>query len=189
MTNPADPSVDDAPYLDTVRWLERAVIGLNLCPFAKGPWVKRQVRIVVSGASDAAGVLQDFQTELLALADSPPAEVETTLLVTPRALQDFLDFNDVVGRAERLVRKQGLEGEIQVASFHPHYEFADEGPTSITNFTNRSPHPILHLLREASIERAVQAFPDAASIYETNMRTLRQLGEAGWRALDVGPSA
>lgn len=174
---------------DTRRWLERAVIGLNLCPFAKAVLVKNQVHFAVSEAHDAAGVLDDFARELDDLLACDPQERDTTLLVIPRGFGDFLDFHDLTARAERLVRKQGLEGVVQVASFHPRFVFAGEGEDDITNHTNRAPYPTLHLLREASMDRAVAAFPDAAAIYETNMETLRRLGRAGWDALGVGPSA
>jgi len=171
---------------DTRRWLERAVVGLNLCPFAKAVLAKEQVHFAVTEACDAAGILQDLQRELDALVALPPQERDTTLLVIPQGMQDFLSFNDLAGRAERLVRKRGLEGVIQVASFHPRYVFAGADEDDITNCTNRSPHPTLHLLREESMDRAVAAFPDAAAIYERNMDVLRELGPQGWDALDVG---
>jgi uncharacterized protein len=171
---------------DTRRWLERAVVGLNLCPFAKAVLAKQQVHVTATEAEDAQGVLEDFARELDALVAIAPAERDTTLLVIPRGMEDFLTFNDLVGRAERLVRKRGLEGVVQVASFHPRFVFADADEDDITNYTNRAPHPALHLLREESIDRAVAAFPDAAAIYEANMATLQRLGPEGWAALDVG---
>jgi hypothetical protein len=164
------------------------VIGLNLCPFAKAVHVKGQVHCAVSAAQDAEAVLDDLAVELDALGSIDPARRDTTMLIVPHALHDFLDFNDFLSRAERLVRKRGLEGVIQLASFHPQYCFADAQPGDIENFTNRSPYPILHLLREESVERAVEAFPQPEAIYEANMRTLRALGEDGWNALAVGPS-
>jgi hypothetical protein len=174
---------------DTRRWLERAVIGLNLCPFAKAVLVKEQVHFAVTEADDAAGVLQDFELELGALLARDAQERDTTLLVVPRGFADFLDFHDLTARAERLVRKKGLEGVVQLASFHPHFVFAGEDESDITNYTNRAPYPTLHLLREASMDRAVAAFPEAAAIYETNMETLRRLGHAGWDALGVKAGA
>jgi len=174
---------------DTRRWLARAVVGLNLCPFAKAVLVKQQVHFAVSEADDAAGVLADFATELDALLARDAQERDTTLLVIPRGFGDFLDFHDLTARAERLLRKKGQEGVVQLASFHPRFVFAGEDEGDITNHTNRAPYPTLHLLREASMDRAVAAFPDAAAIYETNMETLRRLGHAGWEALDVGASA
>ena len=171
---------------DTRRWLERAVVGLNLCPFAKAVLVKQQVHFAASEAEDAAGVLEDFARELEGLVASPAQERDTTLLVLARGFDDFLAFHDLAQRAERLVRKRGHEGVVQVASFHPCFVFAGTDEDDITNFTNRAPWPTLHLLREESIDRAVAAFPDASTIYEANMDTLRRLGPEGWRALDVG---
>jgi hypothetical protein len=173
---------------DTRRWLERAVIGLNLCPFAKAVLVKQQVFFAAAGAGDAAGILAEFERELDALLALPAAERDTTLLAIPQGMDDFLTFHALVQRAERLVRKRGLAGVIQVASFHPRFVFAGTEEDDITNCTNRSPHPTLHLLREASMDRAVAAFPDAAAIYETNMETLRRLGPQGWQALGVEAS-
>jgi hypothetical protein len=170
---------------DTRHWLERAVVGLNLCPFAKAVLVKDQVRIVASEADDAQGILADFTRELDDLVALDARERDTTLLVVPRGMDDFLTFNDLVARAERIVRKRGHEGVVQVAHFHPQFVFEDAGEDDITNYTNRAPYPTLHLLREASIARAVAAFPDASAIYEANMETLRRLGRDGWDALDV----
>ncbi|MBI2769555.1 MAG: DUF1415 domain-containing protein [Burkholderiales bacterium] len=182
----------DAPAADVLRdtrgWLEKAVIGLNLCPFAKAVYVKGQVHFAVSAAGSARELLEDMASELDALAASDPAVCETTLLIAPHCLRDFLAFNDFLGQAERLVRKRGLEGVVQLASFHPAYQFADSEAGDMANFTNRSPWPVVHLLREASVERAVEAMPDPAAIYEANMATLRRLGPAGWAALGVGPS-
>ena len=181
---PAD--LPESAVTDTRRWLERAVVGLNLCPFAKAVMVKQQVHIAATLAEDAAGVLEDFARELDALLALDAGVRDTTLLVIPRGMEDFLGFHALTARAERLVRKRGLEGVVQVASFHPRFVFAGVEEDDITNFTNRSPHPTLHLLREDSIARAVAAFPDPAAIYEANMETLRRLGAAGWHALDVG---
>lgn len=185
MTVPLHPfDGDEAAVLaDTRRWLERAVIGLNLCPFAKAVHVKAQIRWVVTGASDRHALLDELRRELTLLAEVDPEAIDTTLLVHPRALADFGDYLAFVGEAERAVRKAGLEGTLQVASFHPDYEFADAPPDDPANLTNRSPHPMLHLLREASLDRAIEAVPDAADIYARNIRTLRRLGHAGWRRL------
>ncbi|MFT3807589.1 DUF1415 domain-containing protein [Arenimonas sp.] len=167
----------------TQQWLERAVIGLNLCPFAKAVHAKRQIRYVVSDASDVEGLLADLLHELRLLADADPAEIETTLLIHPHVLADFLDYNDFLEIADAAVSELELDGELQVASFHPDYRFADSRSDDIDNFSNRSPYPTLHLLRESSIDKAVEAFPDAASIYERNIDTLRRLGRDGWRRL------
>jgi hypothetical protein len=166
----------------TRHWLTRAVIGLNLCPFAKGVHVKNQSRYAVSAATDLAGVLTDLEAELKTLDASAPEALDTTLLILPHALADFLDFNDATWFADQLLRQLKLAGTLQIASFHPQFQFEGSGPEDIENYTNRAPYPILHLLREASIARAVEAFPDAADIYERNMAVLRRLGHQGWRA-------
>jgi hypothetical protein len=175
----------DTVVADTLRWLERAVVGLNLCPFAKAVLVKRQLHVAVCASPDSADMLAAFEQELDALVAADPLVRETTLLVLPSGLDEFLSFHAFSALAERIVRKRGLDGVIQVASFHPGFVFAGTDEDDITNFTNRSPYPTLHLLREDSIERAVAAIPDAAAIYETNMGTMRRLGRDGWRALDV----
>jgi hypothetical protein len=177
----------DSPALTQTRaWVERAVIGLNLCPFAKAPQVKGLVRYVQSEASDPAGLLTDLMNELQRLAKAPPERLETTLLVHPQVFTDFADFNDFIGVAEDTVADLGLEGVIQVASFHPDYRFEGTAADDITNATNRSPHPTLHLIREDSIDRAVASFPEAETIYEANMATMERLGHKGWEALAEG---
>jgi uncharacterized protein len=170
----------------TQAWLERAVIGLNLCPFAKAVHVKHQIRYVVSCAATPQALRDDLEAELRHLHATAPAAVDTTLLIHPFVLTDFLDYNDFLDVADRMVAKLGLEGEIQVASFHPTYQFADAQPDDIANYTNRSPFPMLHLLREESIERAVEVFPDAATIFERNIETMEKLGHDGWRQLEIG---
>lgn len=172
----------------TRAWIEKAVIGLNLCPFAKAVYVRDQVRIVVSQASHLDGLLEDLDRELDFLASAEPAEVDTTLLVHPTLLPDFLDFNDFLQLAEAAVGEHGLEGEIQIASFHPAFQFEGTEADDLGNYTNRAPYPTLHLLREASIDRAVAAFPDAETIFERNIATLEALGLEGWRALWSKPS-
>lgn len=167
---------------DTRRWLERAVIGLNLCPFAKAVHVKGQVHYAVSAAIGWNDLLADLERELDDLLAAPAEVRETTLLMAPRALEDFIEFTGFIAEANRLLQRRGLEGTIQLANFHPRYQFAGTEPDDITNFTNRAPYPTLHLLREDSLARAVQAFPDAADIYEANMATMRRLGPEGWRA-------
>ena len=164
------------------------MIGLNLCPFAKAVHVKGLVHFAISAARDHAAVLEDLDSELDALVALGPESRETTLLVVPHCLHEFLEFNDFLGRAERLVRKRKLEGVIQLASFHPGFQFEGTEVDDVTNFTNRSPYPTIHLLREESIDRAVEAFPEPEAIYEANMETLRRIGIDGWRGLDVGPS-
>ena len=177
----------DTVIADTVRWMGRAVIGLNLCPFAKAVHSKGQIHYVVSEATDARDLLQALHQELEALAEANPEKRDTTLLIAPQCLEDFLDFNDFLELADNLIDALDLGGILQVASFHPRFQFADTEPGDITNATNRAPYPTLHLLREESIDRAVEAFPEAETIYERNMQVLQDLGADGWQALDVGP--
>ena len=167
----------------TRAWVDKAVIGLNLCPFAKAVEAKGRVRYVCCPARTAEDLLGALGDELRMLGSVAPDEVETTLLVHPGVLTDFLDFNDFLGVADDLLMSLGLEGELQIASFHPGYQFADSAPDAIENHSNRSPYPTLHLLRESSIDAAVATFPDAADIYERNIETLRRLGADGWRRL------
>ena len=171
------------PIAETERWLQRAVIGLNLCPFAKAVHVREQVRFVLSEARTADELLEDLGAELLLLRDTPAAGIDTTLIVHPGGLGDFLDYNDFLEDADALVAELDLDGVLQVASFHPDYQFAGTGPDDVENFTNRSPYPTLHLLREDSVSRAVEAFPDPDAIVDRNVETLRRLGRDGWRAL------
>ena len=171
------------PVAATRLWLERAVIGLNLCPFAKAVLAKQQVRFVASDASTPDALLSQLGEELLLLRDTPAGQIDTTLLIHPGVLTDFLDYNDFLDKADALVEALGLDGVLQVASFHPDYQFADSAADAVENFTNRSPFPTLHLLREDSVSRAVGAFPDPDAIVERNIEALRQLGVDGWRKL------
>ena len=168
---------------ETRAWVDHAVIGLNLCPFAKAPQVRGQVRYVVSAATDPAALLSDLINELEKLAEANPERIETTLLIHPQALGDFAEYTDFVAVAEDTVAELDLEGILQVASFHPDYQFEGTEPDDIENATNRSPYPTLHLIREASIDRAVAAFPEAEAIFEVNIETMQKLGTAGWAAL------
>jgi hypothetical protein len=175
----------DEVVATTRAWLEKAVIGLNLCPFAKAVHVRNQIRYAVSDAQTPEALLADLARELQTLAAADPAEVETTLLIHPRALVEFLDYNDFLDIADAAVEELGLTGTIQVASFHPHYRFADTEPDAIENYSNRSPYPTLHLLREESVERALAAFPDTGRIPDRNIETLRRIGHDGWRRLGL----
>ncbi|VVE43227.1 peptidase [Pandoraea pneumonica] len=172
----------------TRHWLTRAVIGLNLCPFAKAVHVKRQIRYVVSHAHDMEGALLDLEHELQWLAEADPQAVDTTLLIVPDALLDFHEYNDALFFAERMLKQLGLEGELQVASFHPDYQFDGTEPDDAENYTNRSPYPILHILREDSIDRAVEAFPEAEEIFGRNEALLRKMGVAGYHAWMAEPA-
>lgn len=167
----------------TRRWLERAVIGLNLCPFAKAVYVKQQVRLVLSDAADVESLLQTLGEELRLLQTSDPERIDTTLIVHPQVLGDFYDYNDFLDLADALLAELDLEGELQIASFHPDYRFADTREEDPGNATNRAPYPTLHLLRESSVERAVAAYPDPDAIVGRNLETMARLGLAGYRAL------
>jgi len=171
------------PVAQTRRWIERAVIGLNLCPFAKAVYTKQQIRFVLSDASTAEALLAQLGEELLLLRDTPAEQIDTTLLIHPQVLADFLDYNDFLEAADSLVEALELDGVMQVASFHPDYQFAGSAPDDVENSSNRAPYPILHLLREDSVSRAVEAFPDPDAIVERNVETLRKLGVEGWRQL------
>ena len=174
---------EDDPVGATRRWLQRAVIGLNLCPFAKAVHVRNQVRYVLSEAATPAALLAELTRELEFLHAADPEMVETTLLIHPRVLGDFLDYNDFLDEADAAVEALGLEGEVQVASFHPDYVFAGSDPDDPANCTNRSPHPMLHLLREESVSRAVDGHPDPEAIVERNIETMERLGVDGFRRL------
>ena len=176
---------DEAVLEATRHWLEAAVIGLNLCPFAKAVYVKNQVRLVVSKARHADDLLEELDRELDLLVATPAEEIDTTLLIHPTLFEDFLDFNDFLEVAEGVVDEHGLEGVVQLANFHPQFQFDGTEPDAISNFTNRAPFAMLHLLREESVDRAVEAFPDAEAIFETNIATLEKLGHAGWKLLGL----
>ena len=186
---PAEPDVAlDVERLaieDTQHWLMQAVVGLNLCPFAKGVVVKNMVRYVVCHSSDPNDVFAMLEQELLHLRDADPALLDTTLLIAPHALPDFMAFNQFLEDTGALLQDLDLEGELQIADFHPRYQFAGVDANDISNYTNRAPYPTLHLLREASIDTAVEAFPDAAQIFERNIDRLYQLGPEGWHALGI----
>ena len=169
----------------TRQWLEKAVIGLNLCPFAKAPHVKNLVRISVSQARHLDGFLEDLDRELQLLGDTPADELETTLLVHPTLFPDFDTFNQMLDIADAAVVDNGLEGIVQIAPFHPDFQFEGTDSDDIGNYTNRSPYPTLHLIREDSIAKAAQAFPDASAIFERNIALLEKMGHEGWDKLDI----
>jgi len=169
----------------TVAWLERAVIGLNLCPFAKSVHVKGQVHYAVSQATTPQLLLADLIQELNALVALDSKARDTTLLIVPQGFEDFLDFNDFLADADQALVDLDLDGVLQIASLHPRYQFAGTLPDDVTNCTNRSPYPTLHLLREDSIDRAVAAFPNPETIFEANMQTMERLGLDGWAALNL----
>jgi hypothetical protein len=183
MPSHAGSPSDDLVLARTRAWLTEIVIGLELCPFAKQVCVKGQIRYFVSAAETPEELLQDLLHELQALSVADPALVDTTLLIHPHALPDFLAYNDFLSVAEYAVEDLGLDGQVQIASFHPDYRYEGNAPDDLANYVTRSPYPMLHLLREASVERALSVFPDASLIVDKNIETLRSLGLDGWRRL------
>lgn len=177
---------DDQVTAATRNWLEKAVIGLNLCPFARAVYAGDRIRYVISDATTIEALLEVLAAELEVLAETDEGKTETTLLIHPLVLGDFLEYNNFLEMADQLVEELDLDGVLQVASFHPQYQFAETQVDDVENCTNRSPYPTLHLLRESSVERAVAAHPDTEQIYRDNIKTLRQLGREGWARLDVG---
>ena len=179
------PAFEQTAIEDTQKWLIDAVVGLNLCPFAKAVVVKDMVRYRVCASADPADLLVLLREELQHLAEADPDQLDTTLLIAPNALPDFLDFNDFLTECDDVLMDLELDGVLQVADFHPHYQFGSTGVDDIENYTNRTPYPTLHLLREASMDKAVEAYPDASLIFERNIEVLNKLGQAGWAALGI----
>jgi len=177
---PAEGQPADDPIAATRLWLERIVIGLNLCPFAKAVYVKEQVRYVLSDATTPEALVEQLAEELVLLRDAPAEQIDTTLIIHPDVLTDFLDYNDFLDNADAAIEALDLQGILQVASFHPQYQFEGVAPDDASNYTNRAPYPILHLLREDSVARAVDAFPDPDVIVERNIQTLDRIGVEGW---------
>ncbi|KAF1014887.1 MAG: hypothetical protein GAK31_02374 [Stenotrophomonas maltophilia] len=179
-----EPRADDAPAEDPIlaarQWLERIVIGLNLCPFAKAVYVKEQVRFVLSDAATPEALVEELAKELVLLRDTPAAQIDTTLIVHPQVLTDFLDYNDFLDNADAAIEALDLQGILQVASFHPDYQFDGVSADDASNYTNRAPYPTLHLLREDSVARVVDAYPDPDVIVERNIQTLDRIGVDGW---------
>lgn len=184
MTDTAHLDIDTVSE-HTKQWLEKAVIGLNLCPFAKAPHVKNLVRIVVSEARHLDGFLEDLDRELQLLGNTPASELETTLLVHPTLFPDFETFNQMLEIADDAVVENELEGIVQIAPFHPDFQFEGTEADDISNYTNRSPYPTLHLIREDSITKAAEAFPDASAIFDRNIALLEKMGHEGWDKLDI----
>jgi len=189
---PTEPAADPQAASEAVviaetrDWLERAVIGLNLCPFARAEYVRNRIAFRVSAATTPEALVSDLEAALRELVAANPERIETTLLIHPWVLGDFLEYNEFLGEADALLVRLGLEGVVQIASFHPEYRFAGEDPGDMSHCTNRSPYPILHLLREASVERAVRSGEPAETIVARNLKTLRALGPEGWRRLVSG---
>jgi uncharacterized protein len=179
----------DVAIEDTRRWVERAVVGLNLCPFAAAVHRSGRARYALSTAVDQRSLLEDLLSEAKSLLERSPLDRDTTLLIAPGLLHEFIEFCAFLRMAEKAMRRQGFEGILQIASFHPDYRFAESAGEDVANFTNRSPYPTLQLLREESLTRALEAFPDPRRIFEANIASLRRLGAGGWEMLDVGPHA
>jgi uncharacterized protein len=177
------PTSNESIVAATITWLENIVIGLNLCPFAKAIHAKKQIRFVVSPACQSRELIAELKVELELLVDSDPEQIESTLLIHPGLLNEFMDYNQFLVLCDLAIEELELEGIIQIASFHPHYQFANTEPDDVTNYTNRSPYPTLHLLREDSVRRAIESFPDVDKIYERNIATLNRLGKAKMDAL------
>lgn len=174
---------------DTRRWLERAVIGLNLCPFAKAVYVQRQVHFAFYPGAAPAELLEVLVSEANDLLAVGSSVRDTTLLIAPQVFNAFIEFHAFTQRSERRLARTGCEGVLQLASFHPQFQFAGSTPQDIENATNRAPYPTLHLLREDSVSRAVAAIPETEEIYERNIRKMKTLGHEGWAALAVGAGA
>jgi uncharacterized protein len=180
---PITEEAKDRVIADTRRWIEKAVIGLRLCPFAAAPFARNQIRYRVSAQRSAEGLARELERELVYLHTAELERCETSLLIHPHVLTSFADYNQFLDEADATIAKLELRGELQIASFHPAYQFAGSAPNDVHNYTNRSPYPMLHLLRESSVTRAVNGYPAIGEIGERNMATLRELGHAGWRAL------
>lgn len=180
-----NPPTDEEVIAATRLWLERAVIGLNLCPFAKEVYVKKQIRYVVSSAAHPEDLLGELMREMEVLAEATSEKIDTTLLIHPYVLTDFLDYNDFLGVVDEALEDMELDGILQVASLHPQYQFADTQSDDIENYTSRAPYPTLQLLREASIVKVVAVYPEAEQIFDNNIATLRRLGHEGWDALGL----
>jgi len=164
-------------------WIEQVVIGLNLCPFARKPYAGGRVRLVASAASEPEQLLVELEQELALLRASDAGDIETTLLIHPDVLTDFFAYNDFLGVVENLLEQGGYAGEFQVASFHPGYRFAGTHSDDAENFTNRSPYPALHLLREAGIEQALAGYSNPEQIPERNIRTMQDMGAEEMQAM------
>lgn len=178
---------EEAVISATRRWLETAVIGLNLCPFAQAPHAGNRIRYAVSNAATAFALAENLRSELRLLAAADAADIETTLLIHPHVLGDFADYNDFLDVADNVLASLKLVGQVQIASFHPAYQFSGTALEDMGNFSNRSPYPMLHLLRAASVERALASYPAPDRIYQRNIETLRKLGRDAWDRMALGP--
>lgn len=190
MTNLGHRAVNHEEIIESVKkWVERIVVGLRLCPFAERVFQGGLIRYVVSEATDEDSLKADLGRELDRLVQTPIEKTETTLIIHPHAFADFLDYNDFLDVADRVLKKRNLRGIIQVASFHPQYQFDGTEIDDVENFTNRSPYPMLHLLREESIDALDIDDRDLLEIPKRNIETLRRLGVDGIKQRMSGESA
>ncbi|WP_029407102.1 DUF1415 domain-containing protein [Thiomicrorhabdus sp. Milos-T2] len=171
----SNPNNNQAILNDVNQWLDKVVIGLNLCPFASQPYKNQQIRFTISHCDSDACLLEDLQNELNLLAETKAESIETTLLIVPNMLQDFYDYNDFLEYVDALIEDNQWQGIFQVATFHPNYQFGGTEPEDTENLTNRAPYPILHLLREASLEKAIEHYPNPEEIPEQNIETVSNL--------------
>jgi len=167
----------------TSAWLENVVIGLNLCPFAKPVHTKGQIDYFLSHARDESTLATDLRLAMQRLIAAPPETIDTCLLIHPWTLSDFIEYNNFLDIADEILDELDLIGVLQIASFHPDYQFAGTSEDDVTNCTNRSPFPLLHLLREESLDKATAALPDASVIVDRNLETMNSLGHEGWNQL------
>ena len=168
---------DKQQIIDTTKlWLDRFVIGLNLCPFAKHPFRNDKIRYIVFEGSDLEKLTETWLKEANALVETTPSVLETTLIILPEVLDEFEAYLDFVEMSEFILEEVDLDGVIQIASFHPDYQFDETEPTDVENYTNRSPFPMLHLLREESVNRAIEAYPEIGDIPDNNIDTMNKLG-------------
>lgn len=177
-----DELLEDNKIVASVRqWVESFVVDMKLCPFAERELVKNRVRFAVTEVTTEEQLLKALQAELALLNKDP--SVETTLLIHPKVLQDFADYNQFLDHADRLLAQMGLEGVCQIASFHPDYQFAGTGPDDAENYTNRSPYPVLHIIREESLEQAIADFPDVDQVPARNIEQMKRMGRDKLQAL------
>src|SRR5690554_653489 len=168
----------------TRKWVEDVVVGYNLCPFAGRELSKGSVRFAVTEAKTEEELLQALHAELQLLEDEP--DVETTLLIHPAVLQDFALYNGFLDVAGSLLAYLNIEGIYQIASFHPSYQFEGTQPDAAENYTNRSPYPMLHLLREASVEAAIEGHPNIHEIPQRNIELMEKLGKEKMQSVLAG---
>jgi len=181
MASALSAATEADPATAVRRWVEDVVIDLNLCPFAKRELLAERVRFDVTDASTETELLEVLASELDRLVSTPA--IETTLIIHPHVLSDFLQYNQFLDIADRLLVQLKLEGIFQIASFHPDYQFADTKADDAENFTNRSPYPVLHLLREDSLEKAIASTTDIDQVPLRNIETMKRIGTEALRSM------